>query len=303
MGTRRSLAVALSLAAVLCAVSAVGSARHRRRDAASAGRSSQLPNRPDSFKFAVLGDFGTGSRQQFELGARDGESARALSLRDRHHRWRQHLRRRAPAGHVAEVRAAVQGAARRRREVLRLARQPRRPRAVQVRPVQHGGPDVLHLQGAAAGRAILRPRDRLSEGTAAWRGSSRSSRARASAGRSRTSTIRSTRRASGTDRTPTWPRCSNRLFQKAGVSAVFAGHDHFYERTKPQKGIVYFVIGSGGQLRKGGIDRGTGLTAVGFDTDLAFLAAEIDGDELYFNAISRAGTIIDSGVILRRKQE
>ena len=43
--------------------------------------------------------------------------------------------------------------------------------------------------------------------------------------------------------------------------------------------------------------------AVGFDTDQAFLAAEIDGDQLYFNAISRAGTVVDSGVIERRKQE
>ncbi len=93
------------------------------------------------------------------------------------------------------------------------------------------------------------------------------------------------------------------LFLKAGVSVVFAGHDHFYERTKPQKGIVYFVIGSGGQLRKGGIDRRTGLTALGFDTDQAFLVAEIDGDQLYFNAISRLGTVIDSGVIERRKEE
>ncbi len=93
------------------------------------------------------------------------------------------------------------------------------------------------------------------------------------------------------------------LFLKGGVSVVFAGHDHFYERIKPQKGIVYFVTGSGGKLRKGNIDRKTGLTAVGFDTDQAFLAAEIDGDELYFNAISRLGTIIDSGVIQRRKQE
>jgi len=93
------------------------------------------------------------------------------------------------------------------------------------------------------------------------------------------------------------------LFLKGGVSVVFAGHDHFYERIKPQKGIVYFVAGSGGQLRKGGIDRRTGLTAVGFDTDHAFLAAEIDGDRLYFNAISRLGTVVDSGIIERRRQE
>jgi hypothetical protein len=64
--------------------------------------------------------------------------------------------------------------------------------------------------------------------------------------------------------------------------------------------MVHFVVGSGGQLRRGNIDRKTGLTAMGFDTDQVFLAAEIDGDQLFFNAISRAGNVIDSGVIERR---
>lgn len=91
------------------------------------------------------------------------------------------------------------------------------------------------------------------------------------------------------------------LFVKYNVSVVFTGHDHFYERVKPQQGIVYFVVGSGGQLRKGNIDRNTGLTAAGNDTDQAFLAAEINGDTLSFNAVSRGGQVIDSGVITRRK--
>ena len=91
------------------------------------------------------------------------------------------------------------------------------------------------------------------------------------------------------------------LFLKYNVSVVFTGHDHFYERTKPQKGIVYFVCGSGGQLRKGNIDRSSGITAAGNDTDQVFLVAEINGDDLSFNAISRGGQIIDSGVITRRK--
>jgi len=90
------------------------------------------------------------------------------------------------------------------------------------------------------------------------------------------------------------------LFLKYGVSVVLNGHDHFYERVKPQKGIAYFVVGSGGQLRKGNIDKTTGLTAGGFDTDLVFLAAEIAGDEMYFKAISRTGAVVDSGVFRRR---
>jgi hypothetical protein len=91
------------------------------------------------------------------------------------------------------------------------------------------------------------------------------------------------------------------LFVKYGVSIVLTGHDHFYERTKPQKDITYFVTGSGGKLRAGNIDKRTGLTAAGFDTDLAFMAAEITGDQISFNVISRAGKIVDSGVITRRK--
>jgi predicted MPP superfamily phosphohydrolase len=93
------------------------------------------------------------------------------------------------------------------------------------------------------------------------------------------------------------------LFVNNNVSVVFTGHDHFYERIKPQKGIVYFVAGSGGKLRRGDIDKKTGLTATGFDTDQAFVAVEIDGDQLFFNTISRTGAVVDSGVIERRKQE
>ena len=91
------------------------------------------------------------------------------------------------------------------------------------------------------------------------------------------------------------------MFLKNGVTVVFTGHDHTYERTKPQNGITYFVVGSGGKLRSGGLDRDTGLTARGFDTDLVFVVAEIDGDTMNFQAISRRGAVIDSGVIERRK--
>ena len=90
--------------------------------------------------------------------------------------------------------------------------------------------------------------------------------------------------------------------QRPGSSdlSVLNGHDHFYERVKPQKGIAYFVVGSGGQLRVGNIDRGSGITTKGFDTDLAFMAAEITGDQMYFNVISRLGQTVDSGVLTRR---
>lgn len=90
------------------------------------------------------------------------------------------------------------------------------------------------------------------------------------------------------------------LFIKYNVSIVLAGHDHFYERIKPQHGIVYFVEGSGGRLASGDIDKQSDLTAKGFDTDQTFMAVEIVGNKMYFNAVSRLGQVVDSGVIERR---
>jgi 3',5'-cyclic AMP phosphodiesterase CpdA len=88
------------------------------------------------------------------------------------------------------------------------------------------------------------------------------------------------------------------VFVQFGVSAVFTGHEHFYERLKPQQGIYYFISGAGGQLRRGDI-RKTNLTAKGFDQDNHFVLVEIAGDEMYFQAISRTGATVDSGVIAR----
>jgi predicted MPP superfamily phosphohydrolase len=89
------------------------------------------------------------------------------------------------------------------------------------------------------------------------------------------------------------------LFVKYGVNVVFSGHDHVYERLKPQKGITYFVSGAGGQLRKGDVRR-SDMTAAQFDQDCSFMLIEVSGDDLFFQAISRTGATVDSGVVHRR---
>ena len=88
------------------------------------------------------------------------------------------------------------------------------------------------------------------------------------------------------------------LLLKYGVSVVFTGHDHVYERLKPQKGITYFVTGSGGKLRRGDMVP-SDTTAASHDQDQVFLIAEVDGDEMFFQAIARSGASVDSGVIRR----
>jgi hypothetical protein len=90
------------------------------------------------------------------------------------------------------------------------------------------------------------------------------------------------------------------LFLAHGVDVVFSGHEHFYERLKPQKGITYFISGNSAKLRRGNLGE-TGLTAKGYDEGYAFMIVEIAGDELYFQTINAEGTTVDSGVVKRRE--
>jgi 3',5'-cyclic AMP phosphodiesterase CpdA len=88
------------------------------------------------------------------------------------------------------------------------------------------------------------------------------------------------------------------LLVKHGVSVVLAGHDHFYERITPQRGVHHFVVGGSAKVRVGYV-RHTGMTESSYDRDRSFLLMEADGRELRFKAISRTGSVIDEGAIRR----
>ena len=83
------------------------------------------------------------------------------------------------------------------------------------------------------------------------------------------------------------------------VKLMLAGHDHIYERTKPQHGITHFVAGSGGKLRPGDYVPNQPFSARVIDTRNVFVAMEIDGDVLIFNAYASDGSVVDSGQIHR----
>lgn len=89
------------------------------------------------------------------------------------------------------------------------------------------------------------------------------------------------------------------VFVKYGVDVVLNGHEHVYERVKPQQGIDYFVLGNSGELRPHNLNPSPD-TVMGFDTDRTFGLIEIAGDDFNFQIVSRAGATVDSGVLLPR---
>jgi hypothetical protein len=78
------------------------------------------------------------------------------------------------------------------------------------------------------------------------------------------------------------------------VHAYLAGHDHFYQRLKPQKGVVHFVCGSSGMLRRGNARRTPEVAAVE-DQMRAFMLWEATPDALVFRAINDEGNAFDCG--------
>jgi hypothetical protein len=268
--------------------------------AAAAGGRLSLPNRPSSLKFFVLGDFGTGSRQQYALGERMAAVHSVF-----------------PATLVITVGDNLYGGER-PQDFKKKFEEPYRQlleRGVTFHASlgNHDAREQAHYKlfnmGGRTYHAFDAPRqdvkfiaiesDYPTPRQMAWLKEELASRDEwiipyfhhplYSSGR---------RHGPHEDLRQTLEP----MFLESNVTVVFTGHEHFYERTKPQQGITHFIVGSGGQLRKGNLDPRSTVTEQGFDTDRAFLAVEIDGDELFFNAIDTTGAVVDSGRIERRRR-
>jgi hypothetical protein len=81
------------------------------------------------------------------------------------------------------------------------------------------------------------------------------------------------------------------------VDVVLSGHEHLYERIRPQRGVHYFVSGGGGKTLYD-------FHASDFDelgvSEHHFMILEIAGDRLFFEAITHSQKLLDCGVIFRR---
>lgn len=259
-----------------------------------------LPARPDSLKFAVIGDSGTGERPQYEVGARLADARTrfpfelVLMLGDNLYGGEgpRDFQRKFEQPYKPLLDAGV-------RFFAALGNHDERSQRF-YRPFNMNGRTYYSV---AAPRQSVRffalESDYLTREQLAWLDAELASSTEAWKIVFMHHPLYSSARTHGPSlslREVLEPR-----FVRGGVSVVFAGHEHIYERLRPQQGIAYFISGAAGKLRRGDLRRPSPDTAAGFDSDHHFLLVEIEGDRLAFEAIARTGATVDSGVIERRR--
>jgi hypothetical protein len=84
------------------------------------------------------------------------------------------------------------------------------------------------------------------------------------------------------------------------VNVVFSGHEHLYERTRPQHNIQYFVSGGGGRYLYD--FKPSEFDEIGI-SEHHFMVAEIAGDRLFFEAITQTQKLLDCGILYRTAVE
>ncbi len=258
-----------------------------------------LPNRPDSLKFAVIGDAGTGGRPQYEVAARMAEVRTRFPFelvlmlgdnlyggegpRDRARKFERPYQALLEAG--VTFYAVLGNHDERAQRFYPPFNMHGRTYYSVAAPRQSVRFFALE-SGDMSRRQIAWLEAELAASTEAWKIVFMHH------------PLYSSGRTHGPD--VALRRVLEPLFVRAGVDVVFAGHEHVYERLHPQQGIAYFVSGAAGKLRRGDLRRPSPYTAAGFDADNHFLLVEIAGDRLSFEAVSRTGATVDSGTIDRR---
>jgi 3',5'-cyclic AMP phosphodiesterase CpdA len=85
------------------------------------------------------------------------------------------------------------------------------------------------------------------------------------------------------------------LFAEADVPLVLAGHDHDYQRSKPQDGVTYVVSGAGAKARPTGQEDFTEVST----STLHYLDLLVYDDHLVGRAIDQSGRLVDTFTLTR----
>ena len=81
------------------------------------------------------------------------------------------------------------------------------------------------------------------------------------------------------------------------VDVFLAGHEHFYQKIRPQKGIHYIISGGAGKLRKGAL---TDQPEVEFAAvNHHFLDVELSATFFKYQAVNDEGRVIHAGVFAK----
>ena len=85
------------------------------------------------------------------------------------------------------------------------------------------------------------------------------------------------------------------LFSRYGVQLYINGHEHHYERTIPIQGTTYLTCGAGATIRSVGKSSWTAYSA----SRLSFAVFEVEHNRLTIKGIDTDGQIFDHGEIFR----
>ena len=220
---------------------------------APAAQDVSLPNQPDSLKFAIIGDSGTGSSSQYKV-AEKLIAARAkfpyefvLMMGDNLYSGS------GPKDYEKKFEEPYKPLLDAGLKFYAALGNHDNPNERILQAVQHGRRAVLHVQAKNGVRFFALDSNYMDQPQLQW--------------------LEKELAASGSDwkiaffhhplyssagRTAPTFSCATQLeplFLKYGVDVVFSGHEHFYERIKPQKGIYYFTSGGAAKLREGDVEQ------------------------------------------------
>ena len=255
-----------------------------------------VPNRPDSFRFAVIGDSGTGQLPQYQIGALLAQSRETLRFATVLMLGDNIYGRDSPGDYAKKFELPYQPLLKAGVKFYASLGNHDSPRQADYPHFNMGGKRYYTFRPHRGIRFFVLDSTLMDKVQLAWLRKELED----SGSEWKIAFFHHPLYSSGARHGSDLPlrKQLEPLFVKYGVAMALSGHDHFYERIKPQQGIHYFVIGGSAKLRAGNVTR-TALTAKAFDRDRSFAVMEIDGDTLYYQVISRTGATVDSGSFKR----
>jgi hypothetical protein len=82
------------------------------------------------------------------------------------------------------------------------------------------------------------------------------------------------------------------------VDVVLAGHEHFYQKIRPQRGVHHIISGAAGKTRQGVDKKHPNVEFA--SQDYHFMDLSLSAQTLYYQAVNDSGLKIHSGTIAKR---